>query len=259
MTEYKHLTVTKEEHVALVTMCSTPVNTLTDGFMDELEHVFLALKEDAEIWAVVLCSSLKCFVSGADIKNLAICDRYGNITLAERMQRVFLAVEDFPHPVIGAVGGIAFGGGLELALCCDLRVFDDTTRVALPEAGLGIIPGAGGTQRLTKLVGPGAAKRILYTGETIRASDAYRLGLCEYTAEGNGCREKALEVAKTICEKAPKAVSLDKACVAYAQEHTLADGLDFERMHGSDLFATEDQKEGANAFLEKRPAEFHNK
>ena len=98
MTEYKHLTVTKEEHVALVTMCSTPVNTLTDGFMDELEHVFLALKEDAEIWAVVLCSSLKCFVSGADIKNLAICDRYGNITLAERMQRVFLAVEDFPHP-----------------------------------------------------------------------------------------------------------------------------------------------------------------
>jgi len=174
------------------------------------------------------------------------------------LQRTFLKIENFPHPVIAAVNGVAYGGGLELALCCDIRVFDMSTKIAFPECGLGIIPGAGGTQRLTRLVGPGKTKRLIYTGEVILAPEAYSLGICEYFAEDESSLEKALAVAESICSKAPLAIAESKKCIAFAGEHDLEEGLCFERRAGSSLFDSYDKNEGITAFFEKRRPIFRN-
>lgn len=259
MAEYTYLRMAKAGHTAVVTLSSAPVNTITFELLDDLEAAFRELKADEDVWVVVLCSDLKVFVAGADVKNLDTCGRFENMATSRRFEEVFLQIEQFPHPVICVVNGVAFGGGLELALSCDLRVFDGKAKVGLPEAGLGIIPGAGGTQRLTRLIGSGAAKRMIYTCETIYAEEAYRLGLCEYvTGPGEGLA-KAMEVAALICTKAPLAVAADKKCIAYAAEHTLQDGLEYERTMGGDVCESEDKGEGTRAFLEKREAVFHNR
>lgn len=259
MQTYTTLNCSRDGHVGVITMHNAPVNAITFELLDDLERVFQDLEQERDIWAVVLCSDLKVFAAGADVNNLAAVRRFGNMETSARFQEVFLRIEQFLHPVICAVNGIAFGGGLELALACDLRVFDGKAKAAFPEAGLGIIPGAGGTQRLTKLVGPGIARRLLYTAETVGAAEAYRLGLCEYLTGPGESLHKAVEVASDICAKAPLAVVADKKCVAYAAEHRLLDGLDYERTVGSDVFETEDKTEGATAFLEKRTAVFQNK
>lgn len=256
--EYRTLNYRREDHVGVVELCSPPVNAITFELLQDLEDVFREMEGDGAVWAVVLCSGLKVFAAGADVNNLAAVRRFGNMETSRRFQEVFLRIERFPHPVVCAVNGICFGGGLELALSCDLRVFDGRAKAAFPEAGLGIIPGAGGTQRLPRLVGPGTAKRLIYGAETVGAAEAYRLGLCEYlTGPGEGVA-KALEVAAEICAKAPLAVAADKRCIGYALEHGLLDGLEYERTVGGDIFETGDKNEGAAAFLEKRPAVFRN-
>ncbi len=259
MAEFKNLSVEMRGHAAVVTMAGEPVNALTTELVDELYEAFCELEKDENVWCAVLCSGKKLFAAGADLKELMSVGRDGNMATSEHMQRSFLKIENFPHPVIAAVNGVAFGGGLELALSCDLRVFDAKTKVAFPECGLGIIPGAGGTQRLTRLVGPGKAKRLIYTGEVICAEEAYRLGICEYYEAERGCLEKALEIAEAICEKAPMAVAECKKCIEFAMEKELDEGLVYERRVGSELFETEDKNEGIGAFLERRQAIFKNK
>lgn len=259
MSKYQNVTVTREGHVGVVVMCSAPVNALTFDLLDDLSGAFHELEADKDVWAVVLCSGMRLFAAGADLKNLAVVRRSGNLETARHMQRVFLQIENFPHPVICAVNGVALGGGLELALSCDLRVFTAKTKVGFPEGGLGIIPGAGGTQRLSKLIGLGAAKRLIYTSETVRGEEAYRLGMCEYLADEDACLAKAMGVAATICTKAPLAVAADKKCINYSREHTLMDGLEYEQNLSGDIFETEDKSEGIASFLEKREANFQNK
>lgn len=260
MGQYRNLKVEKKEHIGIVTLSSEPVNTLTFELLDELEACFSDLEKENEIWTVVLCSDRKVFCAGADVRNLASCDRYKNIATGKRFRKAFQAIEKFPHPVIAAVDGIAFGGGFEMALSCDLRVFSTRAKVGFPEVGLGIIPGAGGTQRLTRLIGAGKAKRLIYTAELIKGEEAYRIGACEYLTEPGQAEAEAENIAKTICMKAPVAVSIAKACIDFAADnHSLSDGLDFEIYNGSDVFATEDQKEGTVAFLEKRAPVFHNR
>lgn len=258
MKEYKYLNVRFEGHVGVVELNNAPVNTITFEFLDEIGDVFRDLADDKNVWAVVLYSGLKVFISGADVSNLASVDRYGNAYTSRRFQEVYSVIERFPHPVICAVNGVAFGGGLELALCCDLRVFGGKAKVGFPEVGLGIIPCAGGTQRLPKLVGTGVAKRLIYSAETVRADEAYRIGLCEFLTEPGEEVAKAIEVAQTICTKSPESVAAVKKCIDYAAEHGVYDGLDYERFVGGDVFDTEDRTEGTTAFLEKRPAVFKN-
>ena len=248
-----------EGHTAVVTMSNAPINVLSFELLDELSEVFADLEKDPDVWAVVLNSDQKIFAAGVDLKNLKSVDREGNFRTSERIQKVFLQIESFPHPVICAVHGNCMGGGLELALSCDLRVFDEKVKAAFTECGLGICTGAGGSIRLTKLIGSGKAKRLIYTGELLTAQSAYELGICEYVSEEGKVLEKALEVAQIISSKGPLGVAAAKKCIVYAQTHDLADGLNYENETTSALFDTEDRKEGIAAFFEKRRPEFKNK
>ncbi len=249
----------KEGHVGVLTLSNPPVNVLTFDVLEEMSQAMDEFANDPEVWALVVCSDQKIFSAGADVKNLKTVDRAGNYATSERMQNVFLKFESFPHPVICAVHGNCMGGGLELALCADIRVFDAKVKAGFPECGLGITPGAGGTQRLTRLVGVGRAKRLIYTGELVPAQEALALGVCEYVAEEGQSLAKAMEVAQTICSKAPIAVAECKKCIDYADEHDLLSGLKFENEHNSSLFETEDRIEGISAMFEKRKAEFKNR
>ena len=259
MKDYKTIRIERIDHVAVVTLCSPPVNTLTFEILDELSEALDETKADEMIWCIVICSSMKVFCAGADVKNLASCDRVGNIKTSERFHAVFRKIENYPHPVICAVNGVAFGGGFELSLACDLRVFGKKAKISLPEASLGLTPGAGATQRLTRLIGPGKTKQLVYTAASFSAEEAYRAGICEYVT-GDDATTVAIELAKKICSKAPIAVSLDKKCINYSVNgHSIVDGLEYETYVGSDAFLSEDQKEGTKAFFDKRPPIFKNK
>ena len=251
--------LSKNGHIAVVTMSNAPINVLTFDMLDEMSQVFSQLEKDPEVWVVVLNSDQKIFAAGVDLKNLRAVDREGNYRTSERIQKVFLQIESFPHPVICAVHGNCMGGGLELALSCDLRVFDARVKAAFTECGLGICTGAGGSIRLTKLIGAGRAKRLIYTGELLTAQSAYELGICEYVAEEGKVLEKALEVAQVISTKGPLGVAAAKKCITYAPLNELKDGLVFENETNSALFDTEDRKEGIAAFFEKRKPEFCNR
>lgn len=260
MAEFKHMKLEQEGHVGIVTLCSAPVNTLTFEMLDELALMFDEIEKIDDIWAVVICSNMKVFCAGADVRNLNSCDRYGNIKTSDYFKPTYLKIENFKHPVICAVNGVAFGGGFELALACDLRVFGPKAKVALPEAGLGICPGAGGTVRLSRLIGRGAAKKMLFTGEPVRAEEAYRLGICEFISGEEDPTEYARKLAQQICTKSPMSISLIKKSANYAtNNHSIEDSLDFETFVTSDVFSFEDCKEGTSAFFEKRTPIFKNK
>lgn len=259
MSEYKLLNIEKRGHLAIVTMMGEGVNALTNELVAEIYGAFTEMAEDGDIWAVVLCSGRKLFAAGANLKDFIDQNSMENVAVSAAMQRAFLAVEQFPHPVVAAVNGVAFGGGLELALSCDLRVFDSGTKVAFPECGLGITPGAGGTQRLNKLIGVGRAKRLIFTGEVIRGEEALAMGICEYYEAEGSCLDKAIAVAETICSKAPKAVAVCKKSINFSMEHKLEEGLLYERYEGCALFDSEDKREGIGAFLEKRTPVFKNR
>ena len=255
----EYVKLEKKDHIAVVTMSYPPVNVLSFDMLDELSDVFSGLEKDENIWAAVLCSDQKIFAAGADLKSLRTAGSAANYETSSRMQKVFLQIENYPHPVICAVHGSCMGGGLEMALSCDLRVFDAKVKAAFPECGFGIGPGAGGTQRLTKLTGVGRAKRLIYTGEVLTAQSALELGICEYVADEGRALEKALEVAEKIVSKGPKGVAAAKKCIEYAADHPLADGLVYENKTISALFDTEDKAEGIAAFFEKRTPQFRNK
>ncbi|MCI2106542.1 MAG: enoyl-CoA hydratase-related protein [Intestinimonas sp.] len=260
MKKYSCLDLQYEEKTAVVILNHPPVNAISARLIDDLEQAFLELEQNSELRAVVLASALqKIFVAGADVGQFVNAGAADNYAIATRGHQVLKRIETFTHPVICAINGIAYGGGLEMALACDLRVMDKRAKVGFPESGLGIIPGYGGTQRLTHLVGAGAARRLLYTGRTVGAEEAGRIGLAEVVSEAGGCLAEAKKLAAQICEKAPLAVSADKKCVRFALEHPLSEGLDYEAKLGSELFETKDKTEGMTAFLEKREPVFLNR
>lgn len=256
---YETLSILYEEHMAVVMLNNPPVNTLVTRVIQELKLAFEELSRAEGLRAVIIASAIeKVFVSGADIREFLHGSKADIMPVSARGTALFSQIASFRCPVICALSGIAYGGGLELALACDIRVMDKTARVGLPEAGLGIAPGYGGTQRLPRLVGAGAAKRILFTGMNVGADEAYRIGLAEVLAEPGQCLAEAKRLAARICEKAPLAVAMEKHLVNYGLEHSPAEGLAYEVERGSDLFETRDKTEGMTAFLEKRKAVFRN-
>ena len=248
-----------EDHVGVITMSHAPINVLTFDMLDEIYDALDAFEADQDVWCIVLHSDQKIFAAGVDLKNLQACDYDRNYETSVKIQRVFRRIETFTHPVICAVHGNCMGGGMEMALSCDLRVFDPKVRAAFTECGLGICTGAGGSVRLTKLVGSGKAKRLIYTGEMLNAQAAYDLGICEYVSEEGQVFEKAMEVAQTICTKGPRGVACAKKCIDFSAENGLVESLEYENHNTSDLFNTEDSREGINAFFEKRKPEFKNR
>jgi len=233
------------------------LNALSSELIEELNDALDTLEADEKIGCIVVTGSDKAFAAGADIKEMQdkdYMDAYkGDFIMSwERISRV-------RKPVIAAVAGYALGGGCELAMMCDFIIAADTAKFGQPEINLGVMPGAGGSQRLTRFVGKSKAMEMCLTGRMMDAEEAERSGLVSRVVEADGMLDDALETAGRIAELSLPATMMTKESVNRAYETTLAEGVRFERRLFHSMFATEDQTEGMNAFVEKRKPQFKNR
>ncbi len=233
------------------------MNALSTPLIEDLNAALEAFEADPAIGAIVLTGSERAFAAGADIKEMQ------DKTYAEAFLGDFISrwenLTRLRKPVIAAVAGFALGGGCEIAMMCDLILAADTAKFGQPEIKLGVMPGAGGTQRLTRVVGKSKAMEMILTGRMMDAAEAERSGLVSRVLPADKLIEEALKVAATIAALSAPAVYAAKESVNRAYETTLAEGVRFERRIFHSLFATEDQKEGMKAFAEKRAAAFKNR
>lgn len=234
------------------------LNALSKSVFDELDHAIDLVYTDDQVKAVIITGQgNKAFVAGADIREfMDIPDGKGSL-LAERGQNVFFKIEDCPKPVVGAINGFALGGGCELAMSCHFRYASDNAKFGQPEVNLGLIPGYGGTQRLTGLIGKGKAMELILTGNLINAEEALKLGLVNAVFSQEELISKVTEVLKTIMTKSSVAVS-NAIRAINAFDHTRAGFMEETRLFG-ETFESDDMKEGAQAFLEKRKPLFKGK
>ena len=257
--EYKNLTCEIQENIAIVTLQRPKaLNALNQEVLSELRHVFTE-HLTREIRCVILTGAEKAFVAGADIKEMDGMTPIQSRQFARSGQLIFESIENFHAPVIAAVNGYALGGGCELALACDIRLASEKAKFGQPEVNLGIIPGFGGTQRLTRTVGPGKARELIYTGNTIDAQEAHRIGLANAVYAPDELMAKSMEMAKTIAGKAPLAVSLCKKAINMGSNMDISRAIEFEADLFAESFSTEDRKEGIDAFVQKRKASFVGK
>lgn len=233
------------------------LNALNGAVMRVLVDAALAFDADAAVGAIVITGDERAFAAGADIKEME------SASVVEMLQanRIELwdALRGIKKPLIAAVSGWALGGGCELAMACDMIVASETARFGQPEINIGIIPGAGGTQRLTRAVGKAVAMEVILNGRFLDAAEAERFGLVNRVVPVEQYLRTAIELAQQIAERAPLAVRLAKEAVNQAQESALAEGMADERRMFYMLFSTEDQKEGMQAFLDKRPARWQGR
>ncbi|MCR4420796.1 MAG: enoyl-CoA hydratase-related protein [Clostridia bacterium] len=229
------------------------MNAINGQMLHELSEAIAACESNPAIAAIVLAGNQRSFCAGADVKYVTSFSSLDDfIAFSRQTKETFHKIETAGKPVIAAITGVALGGGLEMALCCDLRVASQEARLGLTETRLGTIPGAGGTQRLTRVVGPALAKELILTGKRISAEEAYRIGLVNAVAPVDQCIEKAVELANQIGEGAPLALRAAKRCINMALEVDLESGLTFETECAIFLQGTEDQREGFRSFAEKR-------
>ena len=250
--------VEREEPIAVVLLNRPDVmNALNDEVMDELARVLGELDDDEAVRCLVLGGSERAFAAGADIGEMAEADAM-DMYDARRIDR-WDALRKLRTPLVAAVSGYCLGGGCELAMACDLIVASESARFGQPETGLGIIPGAGGTQRLTRAVGKAKAMDVILSGRFLDAHEAERAGLVARVVAREAWLEEAKRVAREIASKGPVAQRLAKEAVNRAYESTLETGLDFERKALYLAFASEDAKEGLTAFTEKRKPNFRGR
>lgn len=233
------------------------LNALSPELMDELATTVEMADADDDIRCLVLTGGPRVFAAGADIKAMADAtplDIIARNTIAgwERIRRC-------GKPLVAAVSGYALGGGCELAMLCDMIVASETAQFGQPEVNIGIMPGAGGTQRLARAIGPYRAMEMVLTGKTLSAREAYAAGLVNRVAPVEGFLQEAQRLAAEVAARAPVAVRLAREALRYGAETTVRDGLEVERRNFYLLFSTEDQKEGMRAFVEKRQAEYRGK
>ena len=231
------------------------LNALNDALMDQLGAALLAFDRDDAIGCIVITGSDKAFAAGADISAMAKFD-YMQVHRDDFITRNWETLLQVRKPVIAAVAGFALGGGCELAMMCDLLIAADNARFGQPEIKIGIIPGAGGTQRLPRAVGKAKAMDLVLTGRLMDVQEAERAGLVSRIVAADKLLDETLAVAAVICALSGPSVALAKACINKAFEGGLRDGIDYERRVFHSLFATEDQKEGMDAFLGKRATAF---
>jgi enoyl-CoA hydratase len=229
------------------------LNALNYRCMSELEQVFLEIQRDNDIRVVLLTGAgEKAFVAGADISEFAALSPLEGEQLARRGQRIFHLIENCGKPVIACINGFALGGGCELALACTLRIASTHARLGQPEVKIGIIPGYGGTQRLPRLIGKGAALKMILTAEMVNAAEALRLGLVDEVVAPEQLMARAEQLAQTIAGMAPLAVRDSIRAVNSGYDLPLASGLELEASLFGLSCSTSDKGEGAQAFLEKR-------
>lgn len=259
MKNYENIIAEVRGPVGLITLNRPKqLNALNDALMDELGDAMLTFDADEAVAAIVITGSEKAFAAGADIGGMAKMT-YMEAYKSEFITRNWEQIRSVRKPVIAAVAGFALGGGCELAMSCDLIIAADTAKFGQPEIKLGTIPGAGGTQRLPRAVGKAKAMDMVLTGRMMDAAEAERAGLVARIVPAASLVEEALAVGKQIAEYSQPVVALAKESVNRAFELTLAEGMHYERRTFHSLFATEDQKEGMAAFLEKRKAAFKGK
>ena len=255
---YAHILVETHDRVGLIRLNRPQaLNALSAALIEDLNVALAGFEADPAIGAVVLTGSEKAFAAGADIKEMQ------DKSFADAFLEDFISrwenVTRTRKPIIAAVAGFALGGGCELAMMCDFILAADTAKFGQPEIKLGVIPGAGGTQRLTRFVGKSKAMEMVLTGRMMDAAEAERAGLVSRIVPAASLLEDALKTAATIAALSAPALYAAKESVNRAYETTLAEGVRFERRLFHALFATHDQKEGMHAFAEKRPADFRNR
>jgi enoyl-CoA hydratase len=257
--KYENILVDRHDNVGLITLHRPKaLNALCGPLMDELTHAIEAFEKDQAIGCMVLTGSEKAFAAGADIKEMAE-KSYADVMREDFITANWEAAAKTRKPIIAAVAGYALGGGCELAMMCDFILAADTAKFGQPEINLGVIPGAGGTQRLTRFVGKSKAMEMCLTGRMMDAEEAERCGLVSRIIAADNLVDEALAVAQKIAEKSLPSVMTAKECVNVAFETTLREGVHYERRVFHSLFAFDDQKEGMAAFIEKRAPQFEDK
>jgi len=271
---------TKKGTIGIIRMNNPPMNVLSSAVLAELHTILDNIEADTELNAMIITGEGRAFVAGADISEMMDMDPAAAARFAEAGQGAFNRIQALKIPVIAAVNGFALGGGTELAISCDIRIASEAAKFGQPEVNLGVIPGFGGTQRLARLIGPGKAKELIFTGDMINARTAFEIGLVQalvpgFKVDDGGNKllnEKgkpiqdnepimaaAMEMAGKIATKGPISVQLAKESIDQGLDLTLNAGLKVEASNFARLFDTQDQKEGMKAFVEKRPAEFKRK
>src|SRR5665213_1684503 len=258
MPEYNNILLTRDAYVATIQLNrSKALNALNTELMAELVDCLESLDGDEAVRAIVLTGSERAFAAGADIKEMA------DATAVEMLARDQFArwdrIRKIKKPIVAAVSGFVLGGGCELMMHCDIIIASETARIGQPEILIGVMPGAGGTQRLTRAVGKGLAMEMILTGRQITADEALKAGLVQKVVPIEFYLEEAQSVAREISERPPIAVRLAKEAILKSFDTTIEMGLEYERKNFYLLFATEDMREGMSAFIEKRKAEWKGK
>ncbi|CAJ58871.1 MULTISPECIES: enoyl-CoA hydratase/isomerase family protein [Frankia] len=249
---YQHVRLERVGATRVVTIDNPPVNALHPDVAADIERAAREVEEDTTARSMILTGAGRCFVAGGDIRYFTEIDRRGAADMALRVQRMQNALFDLRVPVIAAVNGHALGGGLELLLSCDFAIADEQAKIGVTEVQLGLIPGAGGTQMLFSALPVGTAKRLLFTGDRLTATEAARIGLVDQVCDEGKAVEAALDVAARINSAGPLAVEAAKRSANYRLRHSLDEGHRREVEIFAALFETADHREGIAAFLERR-------
>jgi enoyl-CoA hydratase/carnithine racemase len=247
------VTVQTDQAVATIRLERPPMNALNAQVQDEIAAAAAQVTADQKVRAVIVYGGAKVFAAGADIKEMAEASYSQMAADTRRLQDAFTAVAKIPKPVVAAITGYALGGGLELALCADFRVAGESARVGQPEILLGVIPGAGGTQRLPRLVGPSRAKDIVFTGRFVGAAEALAIGLVDQVVPDAEVYQAARGLVARYADGPAIALRAAKQAIDEGLDVDLDTGLEIERLNFAGLFATEDQRTGMRSFLENGP------
>jgi enoyl-CoA hydratase/carnithine racemase len=245
--------VESADGIATIRLDRPKMNALNAQVQDEIAAAAAQVSADSGVRAVILYGGERVFAAGADIKEMASMGYPAMAVRSAALQASFTAVADIPKPVVAAVTGYALGGGLELALCADFRVLGESAKVGQPEILLGIIPGAGGTQRLPRLIGPARAKDLIFSGRHVAADEALAIGLADKVVPDADVYQAARDLIGQYATGPALALSAAKQAVNRGLEVDLATGLEIERVHFAALFGTEDQKNGMRSFMENGP------
>jgi len=259
MLNYDYVKYEKKNNIAFLTINRPEaLNALNQNVLNDIKSAFEDMKNDGDIKAVIITGEGRAFVAGADIAQMRDQSALEGREFIIFGQKVMNMVENFEKPVIAAVNGFALGGGCELCLSADIRIASTKAKFGQPEVSLGIIPGFGATQRLSRLVGKGMAKYLIYTGDIIDSTEALRIGLVEKVVEPEKLMEECENIANKIASNAPIAIEMAKLSINNGMNMDLSLGINYEAELFTTCFGTEDKIEGMTAFLEKRPANFKN-
>ena len=255
--ELKTLLYEKNAGIGIVTLnLPKTMNALNDEMINDLSIVMDEISTDSQVQAVIITGGDKVFAAGGDIKAMLQCGPLEAKEYVTPIHKVFNQIAELPKPTIAAICGFALGGGVELALTCDFRIAAENAKFGFPEINLGIFPAAGGSQRLPRLIGMSKAKELMFTGDTIDAETALSIGLINQVVSPEALMEQAMKLAKKLSAKPPLTIKNLKESMHNVYNMDLNMGLNTELEKLCSLFATEDQKEGMNAFIERRKPNF---